>query len=79
MEDFMHKRSNPKEKASEIYISFEKIQTIISLLGKTLIEDYDYTKKDSLNMCSILEEEVNNTFMKFKDYDNSVKSDKSML
>ena len=42
-------------------------------------KDYDYTKKDSLNMCSILEEEVNNTFMKFKDYETSVTSDKSML
>lgn len=58
MEDFMHLGSNTQEKINEIYISFEKLETLVSVLGKTLVEDFDFKPKDSLNMCSILEEEV---------------------
>ena len=66
-------------KINEIYISFEKLETLVSVLGKTLVEDFDFKPKDSLNMCSILEEEVKKAKMKFKDFETSVTSDKSLL
>lgn len=79
MEDFLHLGSNTQEKINEIYISFEKLETLVSVLGKTLVEDFDFKPKDSLNMCSILEEEVKKAKMKFKDFETSVTSDKSLL
>ena len=74
----MHLGSNTQEKINEIYISFEKLETLVSVLGKTLVEDFDFKPKDSLNMCSILEE-VKKAKMKFKDFETSVTSDKSLL
>jgi len=79
MEDFMQTGSNLKEKASEIYISFEKLETLVSVLGKTLVENYDYTPKDSLNMCSVLAGELKKAKMKFIDFETSVTTDKSLL
>lgn len=45
MEDFMHLGSNTQEKINEIYISFEKLETLVSVLGKTLVEDFDFNPK----------------------------------
>ena len=41
----MHLGSNTQEKINEIYISFEKLETLVSVLGKTLVEDFDFENK----------------------------------
>ena len=61
---------------SIISCDIDKIETMIKVLQKTLVEDCDFELKDSQNLCSLLNDEVCILKQKVSKLENSIASNK---
>ena len=57
---------------SEALCCLEKIETLTKLLQQTIVEQTDFSQKDSLNICSVLKFYTNEAKTKLNSIENSV-------
>ncbi len=61
-----------EEEFAAILCSFDRLETLTKVLKQTLTENYDFEKKDSHNLCSVLLEEIRFTKEKLNRFESYI-------